>query len=70
MSEKGNPTEDKWREAVRICGRILSDRATFDNEETNYNLEISDRFKALFGVLEKGEDFVSLLEKLSLRRIT
>ncbi len=63
MSEKGNPTEEKWREAVRICGRILSDRATFDNEETNYKLEISNRVKALVDALEKGEDFVPLLKR-------
>ncbi len=63
MSEKGNSPERKWHEAVRICGRILSDRAAFDDEETNYKLEISNRVKALFDALEKGEDFVPLLKR-------
>lgn len=63
MSEKGSPAEEKWREAIRICGRILSDRATFDAEETNYKLDISDWVKTLFDALEKGEAFVSLFKK-------
>lgn len=63
MIENDNLTEEKWREVVRICGRILSDRATFDAEETNYKLEISKRVKALFDALEKGEDFIPLLKR-------
>lgn len=63
MSEKLVITEEKWREAVRICGRILSDRETFDAEETNYKLEISNRVKVLFDALEKGEDFVHPLKR-------
>src|ERR671912_757901 len=63
MSEKANPTEEKWREATKICEHILSDRVTFDKEETNYKLEISNRVKTLFDALEKDEDFVPLLKK-------
>lgn len=63
MAKKGNFAEEQWREAVRICERILSDRAAFDDEETNYKLEISNRVKALFKALEEGEDFVPLLRK-------
>lgn len=62
MNKKRATTEEKWREAVRICKRILSDRAAFDNEEINYKLEISNRVKALFRALE-GEDFVPLLKR-------
>lgn len=63
MSEPDSQTERKWREAIKICRRILSDRAEFDEEETNYKLEISKRVKALFDAVEKGEDFVPLLKR-------
>ena len=63
MIEKGTLTEEKWRKAVKICERILADRATFENEEINYKLEISKRVRALSEALEKEEDFVSLLKR-------
>ncbi len=63
MNEEDRRTEKKWREAVRICGRILADRDEFDNEEINYKLEISNRVKTLFKALEEWEDFVPLLKR-------
>lgn len=68
MTEEGNVAEKKWREAVEICRRILSNRATFDSEEINYKLEISARVKALFVVLNSeegvsGGEFIPFLKK-------
>ncbi len=55
--------EGKWCETVRICGRILSDRAAFEEQEINYKLEISSRVRALFTALESGGDFAPLLRR-------
>ncbi len=63
MTENVNLTEEKWHEAVQVCGRIVADRATFENEEINYKLKISDRLKTLFKALEEGENFVPLLKR-------
>ena len=64
LNEKVDTTEGKWREAVRICERILSDRATFDYKETNYKLGISKKVQTLFKALQEGEDFIPFLNGL------
>lgn len=56
-------SEDKWRGAVKICGRILSEREAFEHGEIDYKLKISERVKALFEALENGEAFIPLLKK-------
>ncbi len=63
MSDKSDHTEEKSHEAERIYGHILTGRAAF-NDENNYKLGVANRVKALFGALENGENFVSLLTTL------
>ena len=55
--------EEKWREAVRICGRILADRTAFEKLEINYKLVISEKVKELYVAVEEGEEFARLLKK-------
>lgn len=63
MSDPEGQSERKWREAIKVCERILSDRAAFDAEETNYKLEISARVKALSAALDSDEDYIPLLKR-------
>lgn len=56
-------SEEKWREAVKTCGRILSDREAFEHGEIDYKMKISERVKTLFEALGNGEEFIPLLEK-------
>ena len=46
---------DPWEAAVRLCGEIMSDRESFDSDERDYKLEISQRVLAAVDIARSDD---------------
>src|SRR5262249_32342281 len=56
---------DPWEAAVRLCREIMSDRESFDSEERNYKLEISQRVLAAVDAARSGDgDFAAAVKQV------
>ncbi|HEX8433395.1 MAG TPA: AAA family ATPase [Longimicrobium sp.] len=54
---------EKLAEAIEICRAIWADLPSFDQEERDYKLKISERIRAAINAAASGGDFLPLLKK-------